>query len=246
MKYIAFLFLCFIAACSSNKNTTKTDTAQAEVTDTSTDKTLLLTVKRGACYGTCPIYDISIYSNGDMEYNGIRFVEMLGPHKLSLKADQLKQLNNTMGAIDWKSYPDKIPSMIADLPGSTLINHSLNPEKSIWWNTDAPSELTDLRDLVGTYITNPTWEVDKKAEIPAYAKADELLIKFKENVDVNAFTKGFEKYGLTIKEQLIPNMPIWLFTYDDSQIAPYEMLNKINKSNQVDTAEFNKKVNTRR
>ena len=246
MKYLAFLLICLIAACSTNKTTPKSETAKPGVMTNSSIKDLLLTVKRQACHGRCPIYDISIYQNGQIEYEGIRFTEMLGPHTNKLNEQQLTHLKNTVAGIDWKSHPDKFPYLIADLPGTTLINHSSDPEKSIWWNSDAPQDLIDLRDLTATYLDLPNWVVNKKTVLPQNAISNELLIKFHKDVDVNEFVKNYNHFGLSIKEQLIPKMPIWLLTYDESKIAPYEMLNLMSKSEKVETAEFNKKVAPRK
>ena len=245
MKYLAFLLIvAFIVACS-NKTPKKVEEPEVKISSASNNNNMLLTVKRGACFGRCPIYDITIYQDGRMEYDGERFTTMLGPHTNKLNEQQLSQLTKMVNAIDWTSHPDKIPSNISDLPPSTVINHSIDPDKSIWWNTNGPKELVELRDLVATYLEIPNWVVSQQKVMPDNVMTNELLIKFNKDVDINDFINAHQEYGLMLKEQLIPKMPIWLCTYDESKITPNEMLNKVNSSDKVEMAEFNKKVTPR-
>ena len=39
---------------------------------------LVITLERTACFGTCPIYKLTVYGDGRVEYEGERFVTVTG------------------------------------------------------------------------------------------------------------------------------------------------------------------------
>ncbi|MCK9401477.1 MAG: DUF6438 domain-containing protein [Bacteroidales bacterium] len=49
-----------------------------------------ITLKRTMCYGTCPVYDMEISANGEVNYNGEAFVEKMGHHRWSIQPDAIK------------------------------------------------------------------------------------------------------------------------------------------------------------
>ena len=53
------------------------------------EKTNLITkieLERTQCYGPCPVYKLSILRNGEITYNGIQFVKILGIEKIENKS----------------------------------------------------------------------------------------------------------------------------------------------------------------
>jgi hypothetical protein len=54
--------------------------------------TLVASLERGPCYGTCPIYKVSVFSDGTLKYEGIRFVKKTGAQTGKLKPGDLDQL----------------------------------------------------------------------------------------------------------------------------------------------------------
>jgi hypothetical protein len=51
--------------------------------------TLIATLDRGACNGTCPIYSLYFYDDGDVEYIGSQFVKVQGEAMTRLGPRQL-------------------------------------------------------------------------------------------------------------------------------------------------------------
>ena len=42
-------------------------------------KEVVITLERTACFGVCPVYKLTIYGDGRVLYDGIRFVRTEGP-----------------------------------------------------------------------------------------------------------------------------------------------------------------------
>ncbi len=53
---------------------------------------VLATLERTACYGTCPIYKMTIFSNGRVEWQGEEFVKVKGKASATLSVAELSAL----------------------------------------------------------------------------------------------------------------------------------------------------------
>ena len=53
---------------------------------------VLFELKKSGCYGTCPIYSISIDANGNIKYEGKRFVEAIGSFTWQMNDKDFKEL----------------------------------------------------------------------------------------------------------------------------------------------------------
>jgi hypothetical protein len=53
---------------------------------------VLATLERTACYGSCPVYSLTIYADGKVEYEGKLFVKVVGPGSSKLDAKELEAL----------------------------------------------------------------------------------------------------------------------------------------------------------
>ena len=81
MKRFAVLFLCIaLAACG------------APLQPTPDYSTLVVTMERTPCFGTCPAYKLMIFGDGRVEYEGLNFVKVQGKQTAMLTADQIKEL----------------------------------------------------------------------------------------------------------------------------------------------------------
>jgi hypothetical protein len=74
------------------------------------DGQVAVTLERGACFGSCPIYTVTIYTDGTVVYNGERFVDVTGEQTGSIDPAEVEQLIagfEASGYFDWNdSYTD--------------------------------------------------------------------------------------------------------------------------------------------
>jgi hypothetical protein len=49
-------------------------------------------MKRGPCFGTCPVYQLTIYGDGRVIYEGQNFVAVEGTQNTRLEAEQIQAL----------------------------------------------------------------------------------------------------------------------------------------------------------
>ncbi|MBK9247692.1 MAG: hypothetical protein IPM69_06150 [Ignavibacteria bacterium] len=82
MYLYGFVFAVVIISCSHSKpNPIPRDVSKARITMT-----------RTACYGKCPIYTVTIYGTGVVEFEGFANTKLLGKHEAQIPVDSVRSL----------------------------------------------------------------------------------------------------------------------------------------------------------
>jgi len=68
------------------------------------------------CFGTCPIYKVTLWENGDADYEGIDFVKTKGRHRVKFPMSFMNKIKN----FDTRGLKDVYDDNITDVP-STII-----------------------------------------------------------------------------------------------------------------------------
>ncbi len=100
--FILFSFL-FIFSCATNKHIIIDDTP-------------FFTMKRTACYGTCPQYMVSIFNDGRMTYNGNMFVKMIGCFNCTIDYNQIKSIKLLLAEMSFFDLDSVYMSPVTDIP----------------------------------------------------------------------------------------------------------------------------------
>lgn len=71
--------------------------------DRSTDD-LNLTLKRTACFGTCPVYTLSVFGGGSARFEGLAFTDVEGIAESRLSDDQMSAIASEIVSSDFFEY----------------------------------------------------------------------------------------------------------------------------------------------
>ena len=71
---ILLAVIMITAGCTGNKTPTPEEL-----------KDVIITLERTECFGTCPVYRLTVHGDGRVVYEGIRFVEVEGTVKTSIE-----------------------------------------------------------------------------------------------------------------------------------------------------------------
>ncbi|MGZ8842046.1 MAG: DUF6438 domain-containing protein [Pyrinomonadaceae bacterium] len=84
-----------------------------------------ITLERTACFGTCPMYKVTIASDGTVTFNGERFTKTTGIAKGKISTSDFRQLVAEFEKINYFSLPDAYapgtpvcPQRITDMPSA--------------------------------------------------------------------------------------------------------------------------------
>lgn len=62
-------------------------------------KNALISLSKGKCLNDCPVYDLWIFRDGHVVYNGIENVQKKGVHKMMISFEAIKHLNRLLSEI---------------------------------------------------------------------------------------------------------------------------------------------------
>jgi len=146
MRTSFLLGVLLFSACKTTPEAPKTAEAPA----------VLVRLERTACFGRCPIYRVTVMSDGAVSFVGERFVVAEGEQKATLDAEALKKLVTRLEASPFASWNDFVDRSMTDMPSVVLtfkgktVHHYLGDER-------APAELKQLEDDVDALIGTAPW-----------------------------------------------------------------------------------------
>ncbi|MBL8077298.1 MAG: hypothetical protein JNM55_04990 [Anaerolineales bacterium] len=147
-----FLFSCSLSTSSTQENTQNAD--------------LLIVMERSGCFGTCPIYNLTIHADGNVEYEGVDFVTIKGKQDASINSEQIKELVKSINDADFFSLEDKYYAQVTDMPSITLSITLNGRSKSVWhygpldcfsFGENAPQKLCDLENKIDKVVNSEQW-----------------------------------------------------------------------------------------
>src|SRR4051794_460293 len=77
--------------------------------------TILASLERTPCFGTCPAYRVAIYSDGQAIYEGKQHAARLGQYGVKLSKKQLKELTALFERYQIFNFKDTYESSMSDL-----------------------------------------------------------------------------------------------------------------------------------
>jgi acetamidase/formamidase len=128
-----------------------------------------ITLERTACFGTCPIYKLTIASDGTVTFDGRRFTKTIGVAKGQISAQDFRRLVAEFQRIDYFSLPDNYapgtpvcPQMITDMPSADTSLRLNGKAKSVshyhgCGNSGALAKLTALENKIDEVAGTEKW-----------------------------------------------------------------------------------------
>jgi len=114
-------------------------------------------IQKGACYGSCPIYTVTLTSDRLITYHGKRFVEHQGINEWYLSRRSFKQITDII--LSSFNYSDSYNIQAQDLPMTTL---EINDNHTIKYKGICPSEFSDELELIENILfENALWNFPK-------------------------------------------------------------------------------------
>lgn len=75
---------------------------------------------RGACYGFCPVYTVTINGEGEVRYEGRRFVNAVGERTSTIPREDVARLLARFDEIGFSNLRDAYRAEVSDLPTYTV------------------------------------------------------------------------------------------------------------------------------
>ena len=125
------------------------------------DESISITLERGMCFGTCPVYGITLFGNGTTFWEGRYFVENEGNITDSIDPLIVADLFHHLDFDGFFLLNDSYSSYgITDMPSATLTvqNNSINKRVYHYYgDRSAPEILFMMEDAVDTVANTSRW-----------------------------------------------------------------------------------------
>ncbi len=119
---------------------------------------IMLSISKTPCFGSCEIYDLTIYEDGKAEINKKRFIDPIGQFSLTLKKKEILQISELANKINLCKMDSLYGNNIADLP-STIITFNCNGKyKTTIATMGYPQELNLLIDHINQIVKREDWQ----------------------------------------------------------------------------------------
>lgn len=105
---------------------------------TKTHQNSLIKLRKTACFGKCPIYELTIDKNGKLYFDGLDFVLVKGKKEIQLRTSEFQALKEHLEKTTFSSYEEAYNNpRITDLP-STYITYQGKQIQIRTWNQVPP------------------------------------------------------------------------------------------------------------
>lgn len=208
-----------------------------------TPEDLVFTLKKGGCFGTCPIYSFRIYDNRLAEFVGKNHTDKMGTYRKMISKNTLSELKQAFDDASFMDLQDFYESNIADLPTIKITYKKGKEQKTVAGKRERPEDvhklqfrLEQIAESMNDWVkisdeTGGMIEVkeDKSQIVIDIAKGNEMP---------RWFDDMREKFGLQILQRLSDNNDSWLVTYDSKDHNAEEVLKYFQASPVVRSAKF--------
>ena len=155
---VLLISITVFTACAHGRKTIRKKTTKATTTSSAKGLTSV-TMQRGACFGRCPEYVLTINSNGMAEYSGKRNADPMGVYQKNVGAAKAQELMKAFMDFRADTCSARYTSRIADMPGLNFTLTINGRQKTIDNANFGPPyflELSDDMDALGK--VDATWK----------------------------------------------------------------------------------------
>jgi hypothetical protein len=200
----------------------------------------VIEMSKGPCYGTCPVFTITVYEKGVVAYKGERHSDKLGLYVKVLKKASYQKLVNAFAQANLWQYKDVYKSQVPDFQTVTLTYYEEGDIKTIVGKDGRPAAVLELEQMLDQLAAEDGWELKEKPTygLPENVKPDEIIVQFIDNVDPNTWVRKFAKQEMKVIKSM-QNDRFWVIGFNKDIMPPREMIEFVRRDDYVVSAQFN-------
>jgi hypothetical protein len=201
----------------------------------------IIEMSKGACFGQCPTYRLSVYEDGTILYEGKRFTDRIGIHSRQLTDTEYSTIQHNLSNLRWDEYQEYYDSRLPDLQMVTMKKGAY----TVKFKEDSPRELQVLSDLLSMYADQGAWDkLAHHGNAPDYIQ-NEITVQLKEGYSANDLLMDMQIASVSIHKEVSATMNTWLLKYDNQEISAGQLYYALQQSPKVLKVEFNVQLKLR-
>ncbi len=141
-RLIAFVIMGSLAGCASQQ-------ARMMKSFDKAGEDVYVRFERTECFGTCPVYELTIRGNRQLEYTGKSFAKPKGTFTVTISEEDWANLRAKIIDVGFFNFEDEYDAPISDVPSSiTEVFISEKRNKTVVNRWDAPEKLVALETFI--------------------------------------------------------------------------------------------------
>ena len=160
MRALLAIVLASLAACSGSTHASTTPISNSGGAPTGAHE-LLASIERTACFGWCPIYKLTVYRDGAVEYEGEDYVKVKGKANGRLAPEELTALDDLFQKAGYLAMHDKYTDYsVTDMPSVNTSYSAGGQIKKIehyLGDDHAPKELGTVEEGIDRIVHVEQW-----------------------------------------------------------------------------------------
>jgi len=205
----------------------------------------VIVYSKGPCFGSCPIFTLTIYNTGLAKFKGRRFTKMDGVYQKQLNKKEYTDLIKLFRKNRFWRFDNNYDMQLVDLSTVTLSFADKGKTKTVKGKAGFPEKFKILTAALDSLINSGGWEmIEKPANNKREGKVieNQIIIKLGKGMILSRWLQEYKKYGVRLMRKLGDDNKYWLIRYDTKKIAPEKMLQLLHEDKRIAEAEFNKEV----
>lgn len=108
-----------------------------------------ISLERTPCFGACPIYKVTIKSDGTLIYHGQRFVDRIGDYRARVSPSAVKRLGLRLNRLGYWEFARSYDQQVTDLPSQIVTVRTNRFVKTVSeYGRIGPDNLKKLQDMI--------------------------------------------------------------------------------------------------
>lgn len=124
------------------------------------DSKITITLERGGCYGTCPVYTVAVSPDG-IVFEGKYYVAAHGKRTADVNADDVRSLAKKFVDADFYFMDDDYSAAVTDMPAYvlsiTIDGHTKKVMDYVGSWVGMPAVITELENAVDSLANTSRW-----------------------------------------------------------------------------------------
>ncbi len=209
--------------------------------------TEIIEMKKGPCFGNCPVFTLTIYNNGVAAYEGERFTDRMGVYTKVLDKETFESIKTDFRLANFFQFQDAYRAQIPDLQTVTITYWENGRSKSVLGKDGRPETVVKLEENLDKIANSTGWEAKEVpgSDLPGNVIANEIIVQLSNQVKAEDWVRKYAKQDMKVVKALSPNGYYWLVSFNETIIDPKQMLQFVREDPYVINAEFNKKLESR-
>lgn len=119
---------------------------------------IIFSLNTTSCMGECPVYELSLYGDKKLVFEGKEHTALEGIHKKELTDEQFEKLMGIIEMANWVDLKPTYRSNMTDLPTQNFIYNRNGVNANVSKYGSEPKELREMSDLILTFVEEEVFE----------------------------------------------------------------------------------------